>query len=185
MSFYGCWNLININIPNSIVFIGDEAFAYCTSLTSVIIPESVTSIGQAAFAGCTSLYEFKGKFATEDGKCLVIDNTLISFASAGVIEYTIGNSITKIGLRAFDSSLSLKSITIPDSVDLIRPNAFEDCSSLVVVYCKATTPPIGNEYMFRFNASDRKIYVPMESVEAYKSALYWSNYADAIVGYNF
>ncbi len=49
----------------------------------------------------------------------------------------------------------------------------------------STTPPVGEYSMFYNNASDRKIYVPMESVEAYKSASYWSDYADAIVGYNF
>ena len=37
--------------------------------------------------------------------------------------------------------------------------------------------------MFYNNASGRKIYVPMESVEAYKSAQGWSDYADAIFGY--
>ena len=39
--------------------------------------------------------------------------------------------------------------------------------------------------MFDSNASNRKIYVPTESVEAYKSAGYWNDYADAIVGYDF
>ena len=39
--------------------------------------------------------------------------------------------------------------------------------------------------MFYDNAFGRKIYVPMESVEAYKSTDGWSDYADAIVGYNF
>ena len=39
--------------------------------------------------------------------------------------------------------------------------------------------------MFYDNASGRKIYVPTESVEAYKSAYYWRDYADDIVGYNF
>jgi hypothetical protein len=39
--------------------------------------------------------------------------------------------------------------------------------------------------MFYGNASGRKIYVPMESVEAYKSAEYWSEYADSIVGYHY
>jgi hypothetical protein len=53
------------------------------------------------------------------------------------------------------------------------------------VYCKATTPPTGGGYMFSNNASNRNIYVPMESVEAYKSVPGWSKYADAIVGYNF
>ena len=37
---------------------------------------------------------------------------------------------------------------------------------------------------FDGNASGRKIYVPRQSIEAYKSASYWKNYADAIVGYN-
>lgn len=31
----------------------------------------------------------------------------------------------------------------------------------------------------------RKIYVPAESVEAYKAAQRWSEYADAIEGYDF
>ena len=52
-----------------------------------------------------------------------------------------------------------------------------------------TTPPsilIENNWrVFENNASDRKIYVPQESVEAYKNADGWSNYADAIVGYDF
>ena len=39
--------------------------------------------------------------------------------------------------------------------------------------------------MFSYNASSIKIYVPMESVEAYKSAWRWRNYASYIVGYNF
>ena len=39
--------------------------------------------------------------------------------------------------------------------------------------------------MFDDNATDRKIYVPMESVEAYKSAYRWRDYANAIEGYNF
>lgn len=38
---------------------------------------------------------------------------------------------------------------------------------------------------FDENATNRKIYVPKESVEAYKSAKYWSDYADDIVGYDF
>ena len=39
--------------------------------------------------------------------------------------------------------------------------------------------------MFTYNASGRKIYVPAESVEAYKSAEGWSDYKSSIVGYNF
>lgn len=39
--------------------------------------------------------------------------------------------------------------------------------------------------LFSRNAEGRKIYVPNESVDAYKSARGWSLYADDIIGYNF
>jgi hypothetical protein len=45
--------------------------------------------------------------------------------------------------------------------------------------------PTGGNGMFNSNASARKIYVPMVSVDAYKSAEYWSGYSGAIEGYNF
>ena len=39
--------------------------------------------------------------------------------------------------------------------------------------------------MFDNNASGRKIYVPTASVDAYKAAKGWKDYADYIVGYDF
>ena len=97
----------------------------------------------------------------------------------------IPDGITTISSGAFDDCGSLTSVTIPASVTTIRMWAFEDCRSLTSVYCRPTTPPTGAAYMFNNNASNRIIYVPMESVEAYKTAEYWRGYADAIVGYDF
>ena len=69
---------------------------------------------------------------------------------------------------------------------MIGDFTFTLCDSLTSVYCKAITPPaLGGNYVFVYNGSGRKIYVPTESVEAYKSAEYWSDYASAIVGYDF
>ena len=323
-AFYWCLSLTTVTIPDSVTTIGAEAFYYCRSLTSVTIGDSVTTIGSSAFSWCSSLQEFNGKFALEDGRCLIVDGVLNSFAiGCGATEYaipdgvttiggyafhycssltsvtipdsvttigesafawcsgltsvtigdsvttigdyafqgcdsltsvTIGDSVTTIGYGAFYYCSSLTSVTIPDSVTTIRElafcqcysltsvtipdsvttigfcvfsgcssltsvtipdsvtaigdgafvycdsltsvtipdsvtsigvNAFSICSSLTSVYCKPTTPPVGNYGMFSDNALGRKIYVPMESVEAYKSASYWSDYADYIEGYNF
>ena len=136
--------------------IGSYAFQDCGSLTSVTIPDSVTTIGFHAFCGCSSL-----------------------------TSVTIPDSVTTIGGGAFKICSSLTSVTIGDSVTRIVQDAFAYCGSLTSVYCKAVTPPSGGSYMFYDNASGRKIYVPMESVDAYRSASYWSDYASSIVGYNF
>ena len=235
-TFSCSYNLTSVTIPNSVTTIGDYAFQGCSSLESLTIPDSVTSIGYTAFVLCGSLQEFNGKFASEDGRCLIVDGTLISFAPAGLTEYTIPNSVTSIGDRVFNECRSLTSITLPDSVTMIGGYAFEACTSLTSVtipdsvtsieegafhycirltsvtigdsvttignsafswcesltsvYCKPTTPPVALfSYVyweaFDSNASGREIYVPMESIEAYKSAEGWKNYASDIVGYNF
>ena len=183
------WNSLTlegvITFDGEVTSIGDDAFYYCTSLESITIPNSVTEIGVRAFSNCTSLAEFNGKFASEDGRCLIIDGVLNSFAPYGLTEYTIPDGVTAIGKSAFYRCSSLASITMPNSVTSIGMTAFYQCSSLAEVYCKATTPPRGGYSMFGNNASGRKIYVPSGSVSAYKSASYWSNYADAIEGYDF
>ena len=178
-TFFGCSSLTSVTIPNSVTSIGEGAFCECTSLTSITIPDSVTSIGSFAFSDCRALTSV----TIPDSVTSIGDSAFHNCRSLTSI--TIPDSVTSIGEGAFCECTSLTSITIPDSVTSIGEGAFCDCTSLTSIYCKPTTPPSGGNYMFDNNASGRKIYVPQASVEAYKSAQYWSNYADYIVGYDF
>ena len=177
-AFYECDSLTSITIPDSVTTIGSCAFYNCSSLRSVIIGSGVTEIGDCVFYDCTGELIVNCNipgYGYDDG----------AFYHSEFTSVTIGDGVTTIGRYAFYLCSSLTSVTIPDSVTSIGREAFYGCSSLTSVYCKAVTPPTGDYDMFPYNVSDRKIYVPMESVEAYKSATRWSSYASDIVGYNF
>ena len=127
-----------------------------SSLIEVSIPLGIKNISDFTFYKCSSLTSI-----------------------------TIPDSVTTIGEGVFCGCSSLTSVTIGDSVTTIGSWAFYCCLDLTTVYCKATTPPTGGNSMFISNAAGRKIYVPAESIEAYKSAAGWKAYANAIVGYDF
>ena len=126
-AFANCDSLTSVTIPNSVTTIGVSAFSGCSSLTSVIIPNSVTTIGETAFAGCSNLKEFKGKYASDDGRCLIIDGVLNSFACAELTEYAILDTVITIGSGAFIDCNSLTMVTIGDNVTTIGDSAFYGC----------------------------------------------------------
>lgn len=94
-------------------------------------------------------------------------------------------TITTIGNHVFNSCSNLTRIDLPASVTHIAEEAIHGCSKVTAIYCEAVNPPTGASGMFLLTNSDCKIYVPTESVNAYKAAPYWSDYADKILGYNF
>ena len=149
-AFEGCSNLTSISLPSSVTSIGGGAFEGCSSLTSITIPSGVTSIGSSGFKGCSSL--------------------------TGI---TIPSDATSIGSSAFEGCSSLTSITIPSGVTSISSYAFSSCSALTSVTCLRTTPPTLSSYVFN-NTNNCPIYVPSGSVDTYKSASGWRNYASRI-----
>ena len=133
-----------MTFDGAVISIGNPAFYNCSQLTNITIPESVISIGERAFVGCSSLEELKGKFASADGRCLIVDNSLIAFACAGLTEYSIPEGVTSIGVSAFRGCRSLTSTTIPEGVTSIGDSAFAGCSGLTSVTIPNSVTSIGN-----------------------------------------
>ena len=187
--------------------ISSYAFAYC-KMKSVKIPESVTGIGANPWSFCENLERFDGKYATSDGRFLIVNNEVYSVAPAGMTtciipdgvtslgtvslegtpftKVTMPSSLVRIGHNAFRDCTKLTEITIPKNVSEFGNCPFSDCTGLLKVYCKPTTPPTLDNYLpFQGTSSKLKIYVPKESVEAYKTHEKWSTYASQIEGYDF
>ena len=114
----------NYIIPNSVTYIGNDAFFRCESLTSIKIPNSVTNIGNSAFDNCSSLNSINIPNSVTN-----IGNSAFSRCSS-LNSINIPNSVTNIGDYAFDNCSSLTSINIPNSVTYIGYKAFWKCNNL-------------------------------------------------------
>lgn len=72
---------------------------------------------------------------------------------------------------------SMTSISIPSSVTSIGNGAFTGWTSLIEIYCYATTPPeIGGQKINK----ETKLYVPKGTYEAYYLSK-WGNYFTNII----
>lgn len=123
-AFYGCGNLCDIHIPDSVVSIGNNAFTYCTGLTEVSIPDSVTAMG-SAFSGCTALTKVR----------LPAGMTTISGFNGctSLREIDIPETVASIDGSAFRGCSALKKIDLPDNVVSIDQNAFDGCTGLTYI----------------------------------------------------
>lgn len=86
-------------------------------------------------------------------------------------------SITQIYPHTLSYCNMLTRITIPENIQSISRQAFEDSNNIADVYMHSTTPP----YLSSSFPSTVTIHVPIGSGDAYKSATNWSQYADNIV----
>lgn len=169
-------------IPNSVTSIEGYAFyGWSTNNQPLIIPDSVTSIGDGAFGNWL-----------QNKHSLVIPNSVTSIG-ASVFGYwqtnnqplVIPSSVTSIGYGAFRNwSSNTHPLVIPSSVTTIGAIAFQNWTLVPYIEIHATTPPtLGGTDAFG-NQNNAPIYVPNESVAAYKAATNWVDLADRIFSIN-
>ncbi len=159
----------SVIIPEKVTSIGKQAFAY-TPLESINLPSSITSIGEGAF-----LFN-KLTNITIPSKVTSISKK--AFFSNKLTKITIHENVTSIGEQAFFSN-QLTKIEIPSNITNIGKEAFHSNDNLRDVTIHAINPPTVDS-PFELNNANLKIYVPTNSVETYKAASGWSQYADKI-----
>ncbi len=158
-AFSYCGQLKNISIPNSVKYVGGEAFYNCISLTNVVLPYGITNIGVSTFSCCESLASVTipdsvtsiGEQAFLNTALLKNQTTTEKYVGKWVIDWdsdvknvTIKNGTVGIADHAFERRTSLESITIPDSVEFIGVYAFLDCWELKQVNMPESMTAIGD-----------------------------------------
>ncbi len=78
--------------------------------------------------------------------------------------------------NSFYNCTKLTSVTLPKTIVDMSWGDFSDCTSLKTVVCLAENPPT-IKYFFPQNTT---VYVPLESLERYRTADVWQKFADRI-----
>ena len=185
--YWECSSITEINIPETVVSIGNQCFLGCSSIKDIFIPDSVTNLEGRAFMGCSSATNIR----ISKNVSILQYGTFMGTAAKTV---TIPEGVQILQQDVFSSCHQLEELTIPGTIVEID-EICANCESLHTVYCKAVTPPALLRLPFTerpdpddgpaLSTSLKHIYVPKQSVEAYKTADLWKEYADIITGVEY
>ena len=180
-AFEDCRSLENITFPNSLKTIGNYAFSY--TLWYKNLPNG------AVYAG-NVFYKYKGdipqntSFVIKEGTVSISPYAFVKenyHEDYSLVSVSIPNSVEVIGEGAFYRCRALTSIVIPDGVTTIETLAFHYCKALKSVTCEAVNPPaLSGSVFLSTPIADATLYVPAESIEAYKTATEWKDFGQIL-----
>lgn len=167
-AFEGCTGITGLSFGSQIYNIGNYAFRGCTGIKgSVIIPDNVTGIGVQAFKDCSSI---EGVMAIPAGTTKISASAFVNCSSLTAVRFH--DNLEEIGSNAFAGCSKLEgSLTFPASLSKVGATPFDGCNYEAFVSLNPE-PPEADPDAFSTNTSV-KLFVPTESLSAYRSARGW------------
>ncbi|MBQ3633074.1 MAG: leucine-rich repeat domain-containing protein, partial [Paludibacteraceae bacterium] len=128
-AFYENERLEAADLPDNIIELGDECFAY-SGIETLTLSKSITVIPEAAFEGCEDLESLN----LPEGLTTI---SVSAFGGCPLLQsLVLPNSVISIGAGAF-MECGLKEVTLPKSLTSISPIAFSGCMLLNTVHVPA------------------------------------------------
>ena len=154
------WRLV---IPKSFTPISNT----CVEGKGIIVYERFADnvLPDSTFEDCDNLASIKlSEYITSIGRKAF-------YGCGGLVKVNLPPYLESIEWYAFDGCYSLNSIVIPSCVERIGEYAFH-YAGLVSIYCEAPIPPVLSRGAF-YLGHDVNVYVPRNSLVAYKGAEDW------------
>lgn len=129
-TFHGCRSLTSISLPDSLIKMGSYDLADCTSLKTVKLPKNLTIIPHGLCENDTYLTK-----VTFPEKLEVIKKQAFFYCSNLTGDIVLPSTLKEINSLAFGDCTSLKSITLPNSVETVGQNAFKGITDRIYLDC--------------------------------------------------
>ena len=171
-AFWDCDHIVEVWL-SFIRSIEQMNFCYCDNLEYIDLNQTA-HIANNVLSYCDKLEAIDAPDAAFIGEDTFCNNKSMAYIKLGSDKLT---TISRVG----NNNENLNTVHIPSGVESIA-NSFNGNAMLAEVYCMATTPPALTD-SFDSIPENATLYVPVESVGAYKSAEGWKEFA--IVGYDF
>ena len=187
-AFNGCYSLTNLVVPESVKEVkyrafymvpnvaGDSAYIDGAGARSVngIVEDPMVYDPQdkTRLRACSAVA--KGYVRVQKGVKTINDDAFFSCVDITTVE--LPNSVETVGKYTFDECKAMETLIIGNGLKNTGMYAFS-IAGLKTVVCMAVTPPaLGGNAFYDTKTKNAILYVPDESVNAYKEADQWEDF---------